>query len=83
MAIVLFTTDTEFFDSPDTGWPECKCSDCGKMIKEGEMPLRIFDSNRNSEYRFCEKCQKRRFGIEYFHDDDYDDDYPPDLPFIP
>jgi hypothetical protein len=79
MEIQILDTDQEFTDSPDTGWPECTCSRCGNMIKESEMPLRCFDPDRNTEYRFCEPCQSKHFGINYtksyWADDDWND-YP-------
>lgn len=68
MAFELWSTDKKFTDSPDTGWPECTCSRCGKMIKEGEMPLRMMPENENAEYRFCMNCQEKYFGIIYSKD---------------
>jgi len=40
----ILTTDKVFFDSPDTGHPECLCSRCGKLIPENEMAIRAWPS---------------------------------------
>ena len=72
MGIALLESDKKFYDSPDTGWPECICSRCGNMIKELEMPLHLWPDGENSEYRFCEACQEKYFGIKYDHHDDDD-----------
>lgn len=80
MAIEIWSTDTEFKDSPDTGWPECTCSRCGEMIEDGEMPLRCYNEDRNTEYRYCEDCQSEYMGITYqksdWNDDPFDYPYP-------
>ncbi|KKM68175.1 hypothetical protein LCGC14_1463490 [marine sediment metagenome] len=47
-------TLTWFYDSPDTGHPDCKCSLCGLMIDE--VPIRVFDPPRDREMRFHMKC---------------------------
>lgn len=79
--------DKEFKDSPDTGWPECICSRCSAKIKEREMPLRML-TERNTEYRYCMKCQKKMgidYGTSYNADEDtWDDDYdePYDGPYM-
>lgn len=71
LGIEILDTDTEFKDSPDTGRPDCLCSRCGNKIMEREMPLRCFTGKeRNTEYRFCEKCQADHFGIKYGPRDD-------------
>ena len=53
------TVDTQrlkwFADSPDAG-PECICSLCGKPIEEPEIPLRLFDSEKNVEARLHTAC---------------------------
>lgn len=79
MAIEALPTDKLFKDSPDTGWPECKCSRCDKMIREHEVPLRMMPEGQNAEYRYCESCMKG-MGIQfessydengkYIHEDD-------------
>lgn len=47
----VFGDLTWFNDSPDTGDPACVCSLCGKVIEEGEIPLRIFRPSNNTELR--------------------------------
>ena len=42
---------TTFPDSPDPGDPACLCSLCGEVIEEDELPIRIFDTKENTEYR--------------------------------
>jgi len=54
-----------FFDSPDAGFPECICSSCGQLIKEDEVPIRLFDTENNMEARFHVICyQHWLLGIE-------------------
>ncbi len=77
-------TDTQYDDSPDTGWPECTCSRCNKMITDEEVPIRIWDTDDNGEvtegskeYRYCEACQEKS-GISLTPREHYDeplDDY--------
>lgn len=50
---------TWFTDSPDTGRPECICSFCGKIIEDGEMPLRIFHDRENKEMRLHMDCARQ------------------------
>lgn len=75
MDLQPLVTDTKFMDSPDTGWPECICSHCSKMIKKHEMPLRMMPDNENAEYRYCEACQKKLFGIVYADNTDFDNSF--------
>jgi hypothetical protein len=79
MSIEVKTTDKEFKDSPDTGRPNCICSRCGVKIAQREMALRIFTGKkRNTEYRYCEKCQEKDMGIKYaprdFENDFWDEE---------
>lgn len=82
MAIEVRETDKEFKDSPDAGRKECICSRCGQRIMAREMPLRVFTGKkRNTEYRYCEKCQSKDMGINYTprteeEDEDFWDDDP-------
>jgi hypothetical protein len=46
---------TWFSNSPDAG-PDCLCSLCNEPIPEGTIPLRIFDTDNNTEARFHNKC---------------------------
>ncbi len=63
--IEIRLTDILFVKSANTGDPDCFCSRCGKVIAEGEMPLRMWTTDekgevhaKSKEYRFCEKCQE-------------------------
>jgi hypothetical protein len=52
-------TDKVFRDSPDAGTKECTCSRCSNVIQENESPLRMFSILDNTEYRFCDQCQRK------------------------
>lgn len=69
--IKILDTDKFFYDSPNTGDPDCICSRCKTQIKEDEVPLRVLVGNTDittgkgdtidtagngSEFRLCEKC---------------------------
>lgn len=46
-----------FTDSPDTGYPDCICSLCGKVISEDEVPIRIWNDDKPMrEIRLHWKC---------------------------
>lgn len=48
-----------FFDSPDTGLPECICSYCELVIRgedEDPVPIRLFDNESKMEARFHPAC---------------------------
>lgn len=77
--ITIKQTDKFFYNSPDTGHPECLCSRCGKLIEEDEIPIRCwptapgdfgFDPNAKggTEFRYCEQCCKA-MGIVFASDD--------------
>lgn len=55
----LEKVDHLFFDSPDAGHPDCRCSRCGEKIGEDEVPIRAWPQTTEiqSEYRYCTKCQ--------------------------
>lgn len=78
----VLPTDKEFKDSPDTGRADCICSRCGAKIGAREMPMRVFTGKeRNTEYRYCMKCQEKDFGLHYapdydeFDEDDFNDEW--------
>ena len=50
-----------FEDSPDAGDPACICSlsTCGKVIADGEMPLRIFREQNGTEVRLHIQCAEQ------------------------
>ncbi len=48
-----------FKDSPDTGDPACICSFCGKVIEEGEIPLRVWQETGNMEFRLHIDCARQ------------------------
>jgi hypothetical protein len=50
--------------SPDAGEPTCLCSACGAWIPETACPLRLTDSVRNLEVRFCDECAETWLGIK-------------------
>lgn len=80
MPIEVLKTDKEFKDSPDTGRKECICSRCGKRIMSREFALRITDTEKNTEFRYCPACQRKDMGIQHFDDPDDDDDFWDDDP---
>ena len=49
---------TWFKDSPDTGDPACKCSYCGKLIEEGQIPLRVWRESDDTELRLHMDCAR-------------------------
>lgn len=62
-----FKEQIQWFEtSPDAGLPECICSLCGKVIgtpwweqdeeESDEIPIRLFDTDRNLEARFHLDC---------------------------
>jgi hypothetical protein len=79
--------DKVFYDSPDSGHPDCKCSRCGKPIPAKESPiLRMwptesgdhgYDPNAagGTEFRYCWACCEA-MGIKFsnpLNDDFYED----------
>lgn len=66
MAFEVLPTDKYFYDSPDTGMPECLCSRCNKVIPEDDVPIRAwpepgeygYDAKAvgGTEFRYCESC---------------------------
>ena len=50
---------TWFNDLPVSGDPLCICSFCGKLIAAGELPLRIFRSQDNTELRLHIACAEQ------------------------
>ena len=54
--IKIMPADTRFIDSPDAGLPECRCSRCGKVIEEKEVPIRVWPGDKHTEYRYHLQC---------------------------
>ncbi len=52
----VFATDTRFTTSPAIGEPDCLCSRCGKLIEEGEVPIRAWPADSETEYRYHPAC---------------------------
>ena len=50
---------TWFKDSPSAGDPTCFCSWCGKVIAEGEVPIRAFRKADNTELRLHITCAQQ------------------------
>lgn len=80
-------SDKFFYDSPDSGHPDCKCSRCNKPIPCNQAPiLRIwptgpgdhgYDANASggTEFRYCWTCSKE-MGVDFGepeNDNDYED----------
>jgi hypothetical protein len=64
--IEILQTDKAFEDSPDVGTNDCICSRCLKSIKEDDIPIRCWTTNKigkvdkySLEYCFCESCQEK------------------------
>lgn len=69
-------TDKFFYDSPDSGHPDCKCSRCGNHILQAESPiLRMWPTEPGdygydpkaeggTEFRFCWSCSKE-MGVDF------------------
>lgn len=56
--LIPLDTDERFSMSPDAGLPECKCSRCGQLIGEEQVPIRVWPQDgSDTEYRYCEGCQ--------------------------
>lgn len=80
------STDKVFYDSPDSGHPDCKYSRCGNIIPENQSPiLRMwptepgdygYDPNAKggTEFRYCWPCSKE-MGVDFGEpsNDDYED----------
>jgi hypothetical protein len=77
-------TDKFFYDSPDCGHPDCKCSRCDKQIPDNECPiLRMWptapddhgydaSASGSTEFRYCWDCCKA-MGVNFvnhFNEDD-------------
>lgn len=62
MTTVLNTNGLRWFDtSPPAGDPECICSHCDEPITEGEMPIRLWNEQRQ-EARLHRQCFAIRTG---------------------
>lgn len=69
-------TDKFFYDSPDSGHPDCKCSRCEKAIPANQTPiLRMWPtepsdhgydpkSEGGTEFRYCWNCSKE-MGVDF------------------
>ena len=58
--IEIKSSDQRFYDSPDAGDPDCRCSRCGLAIGEETVPIRCCGQNEaidpGYEYRFHPRC---------------------------
>lgn len=72
MSFEILPTDKFFYNSPDTGMPECICSRCGKMIPEDEPAIRAFPTEPDdygydphaeggTEFRYHAACVGMKF----------------------
>lgn len=62
MTIAINTNGLRWFDtSPPAGDPECICSHCDEPITEGEMPIRLWNEQRQ-EARLHRQCFATRTG---------------------
>jgi hypothetical protein len=48
------------------------CSYCSASISEGDMPLRLWQADGHAA-QFCDRCQRRWFGLQTFAPDGFDD----------
>lgn len=64
-AVTIEPTDFLFEDSPEVGEATCRCSRCGEVIGESEIPVRAFDPETLGEYRYHPAC----VGVQVFDDD--------------
>lgn len=74
--IEIKLTDKFFYDSPDSGHPDCKCSRCGNVIPADQSPiLRVWPTKPGdngydpkaadgTEFRYCWPCSKE-MGVDF------------------